>query len=104
MQIVDLPDIAALAVENLDAMALAVGDINQPIGIAADIMRQIELARPSARLAPAEQQDGACSPSSSDPIATVTAPAEPQGGARGLSSFGRWVGVVMLGLSGSAPA
>src|SRR3954468_19286287 len=52
MQIVPLRLVLAVAVENLDAVVLAVGDIDPAVGVAADIVDDIELAGIGARLAP----------------------------------------------------
>src|SRR6184192_152969 len=46
----------AIAVEHLHAMVLAVGDIDPAIRIAADVMRDVELAGIGAGLAPGEQE------------------------------------------------
>src|SRR5262249_9607286 len=42
----------AIAVEHLNAVVLAVGDIDPAIGITADVMHDVELAGISTRLAP----------------------------------------------------
>src|SRR5918912_602984 len=46
----------AIAVEYLHAMVLAVGDIDPALRIAADIVRDVELAGIGAGFAPGEQQ------------------------------------------------
>src|ERR1700733_891555 len=52
MQIVELRFVAAVAVEHLDTMVLAIGDIDPAIRIARDVMHQVELAGLRAGLAP----------------------------------------------------
>jgi hypothetical protein len=42
----------AVAVEDLDAMVLAIGDIEPAVRVAADIVRNVELAGIGAGLAP----------------------------------------------------
>src|SRR5712691_2134828 len=44
VQVVPLRLVLAVAVEDLDPMVLAVGDINPAIGVGADVMHEIELA------------------------------------------------------------
>src|SRR5215510_2921119 len=56
VQIVPLRLVLAVAVEHLHAMVLAVGHIDPAIGIAVDVVRNIELVWISARPAPGEQQ------------------------------------------------
>src|SRR5215467_13282619 len=46
----------AVRVEYLHAVVLAVGDVNPALAIAADVVRDVELARIGARLAPRFQQ------------------------------------------------
>ena len=46
----------AVAVEHLHAMVLAVGDIDQAVVVAGDVVHEVELARAGARLAPRGQQ------------------------------------------------
>src|SRR3978361_1810163 len=55
VQVVELRLIAAFSVENLNAVVLPVGDVNPAVIVAADVVRQVELARLRARLAPREQ-------------------------------------------------
>src|SRR5271166_591099 len=52
MQIIPLSFELAVAVEHLDPMVLAVGDIDPAVGVAADVVRNVELARVGAGLAP----------------------------------------------------
>ena len=56
MKIVPLGLVLAIAVEHLHAMVLAVGHIDPAIGIAGDVVRDIELAWIGARPAPREQE------------------------------------------------
>src|SRR4029077_9382551 len=56
MQIVPLRLVAAVAVEDLDAVVLPVGDIDPALGVAADIVDDVELARIAARLAPRHEK------------------------------------------------
>src|SRR5438874_4490813 len=44
--------VLAVAVEDLDAMVLAIGDVHPALGVAADVVRDVELARVGAGLAP----------------------------------------------------
>src|SRR5437899_7206898 len=46
----------AVAVEHLNAMVLAVGDVDPAVGIAADVVRDVELARVGPRLTPRAEQ------------------------------------------------
>src|SRR6266852_9581979 len=46
----------AVAVEHLDAMVLAVGDVDPPVRVAADVVRDVELARVGAGLTPRAEQ------------------------------------------------
>jgi hypothetical protein len=55
MQVVPLGLVLALPVENLDAMVLAVGHIDVALGVAADVMRQVELAGLRAGHAPGQE-------------------------------------------------
>src|SRR6516162_1556059 len=71
MQIVPLGLEPAVAVEHLNPMILAVGDIDPAVGVAADVVRDIELSRVSARLAPRHQQFAVASVFV-DPRITVT--------------------------------
>src|SRR5260221_219074 len=52
VQIVPLRLPFAVAIENLHPVVLAVGDIDPAIGVAADVVRDVELARVGAGLAP----------------------------------------------------
>src|SRR4029077_12627229 len=56
VQIVPLRFIFAAAVEHLYAMVLAIGDIDEAIGVGCDIVHDVELARIGAGLAPAFEQ------------------------------------------------
>src|ERR1700730_8395666 len=56
MQVIPLRLILAVAVENLDAVVLAVGDIDPTIGVGADVVHDVEFAWASAGLAPRHQQ------------------------------------------------
>ena len=58
VQVVPLRLVAAVAVEHLHAMALAVGDVHPAVVVAADVVRQIELAGARARARPT--RTGAC--------------------------------------------
>ena len=46
----------AVAGADLDAVVLAVGDVDPAVGFAADVVGDVELARIGARLAPREEQ------------------------------------------------
>ena len=56
VQIVPLGLELAVAVEHLDPVVLAVGDIEPAVGVAADVVRDVELAGIGAGLAPRHQQ------------------------------------------------
>src|SRR5919198_535649 len=56
MQIVPLGFELAVAVKYLHPVVLAIGYIEPTIGVAADIVRDVELARIGARLAPGHDQ------------------------------------------------
>src|SRR5579864_2914538 len=56
VQIVPLRLPFAVAVENLDAMVLAVGDVNPAVGVTANIVRDVELAGVGAGLAPGREE------------------------------------------------
>jgi hypothetical protein len=55
MQVVPLSLVAALAVEDLHAVVLAVGHVHEPIPVGGDVVREVELAGIGAGLAPREQ-------------------------------------------------
>nr|WP_228430611.1 hypothetical protein [Baekduia soli] len=55
MQVVELRLVGAPAVEDLDAVVLAVGDVDAAVGVAADVVGQLELAGVGAR-APQEKR------------------------------------------------
>ena len=55
VQIVPLRLVPAVAVENLDPMILAVGDVNPTVGVAGDVVRDVELTGVGARAAPGQQ-------------------------------------------------
>jgi hypothetical protein len=48
--------VAAVAVEHLDAVVLAVGHVDPPLRVGGDVVRDVELPRVGARLAPGEKQ------------------------------------------------
>src|SRR5262245_36308641 len=56
MHIVPLSLVSAVAVEHLAAVVLAVGDVDEAIAVAADVVHQIELPRPAPGLSPGGQQ------------------------------------------------
>src|SRR6266571_4012012 len=56
MHVVPLGLILAVAVEHLDAMVLAVGDIHPAVGVAADVVGNVELARVGAGSSPRAKQ------------------------------------------------
>src|SRR5439155_7407237 len=56
VQVVPLRLPFAVAVEHLDAVVLAIGDIEPALGVAADIVRDVELAGVGAGLAPGAQE------------------------------------------------
>ncbi len=56
VQIVPLRLVLAVAVEHLDAVVLAIGDIDPAIGVGADVVHDVELARVGAGAAPRHQQ------------------------------------------------
>ena len=55
MQVVPLRLVPAVAVEDLDAMVLAVGHVHPAVRVAADVVRDVELAGIGARLAPRQR-------------------------------------------------
>ena len=55
VQVVALPRVAAPVVEDLDAMVLAVRDVDESLGIRRDVVRQVEAPRLRAGLAPREE-------------------------------------------------
>src|SRR5262245_33181248 len=56
MHVVPLRLVLAVAVEHLDAVVLAVGHVHPPLGVAADVVRDVELPGVGARLAPRAKQ------------------------------------------------
>jgi hypothetical protein len=48
--------VPAVGIEHLHAMILAIGDVHPAVRVAADVVRNVELARVGARLAPRGQQ------------------------------------------------
>ena len=56
VQIIPLRLVFAVAVEHLDAVVLAVGDIDPAVGVGCDVVDDVELAGIGARLAPAFHQ------------------------------------------------
>ena len=60
VHVVPLRLVLAVAVEHLDAVVLAVGDIDPAVGVAADVMGDVELAGVGAGLAPRDH--AACRP------------------------------------------
>jgi len=56
VQVLPLRFVLAVAVEHLDPMVLAIGDVDPAVGVAADVMDDIELALAGSRLAPRHQQ------------------------------------------------
>src|SRR5205085_1275942 len=54
VQIVPLGLVFAVAVEDLHAMVLTVGDVDPAVGVADDVVRDVELARTGAAFAPGE--------------------------------------------------
>src|SRR5690348_8599563 len=56
VQVVELRLVSTVAVEYLDAMILTVGDVDPAVGVAGNIMHQIELAWLGSRLSPRHQQ------------------------------------------------
>jgi len=52
VQIVPLGFELAVAVEHLNPVVLAVGDVNPAVGVATNVVRDVELAGIGARLAP----------------------------------------------------
>src|SRR5205807_2291509 len=56
VQIVPLRLVFAVAVENLHPVVLAIGDVDPAVGIADDIVRDVELARTGAAFAPGKQE------------------------------------------------
>src|SRR5947209_9019534 len=55
VHVVPLRLVFAVAVEYLDAVVLAVGDIDPAVGVAADVVGDVELTGIGAGLAPGEQ-------------------------------------------------
>ena len=56
VQIIPLRFVFPVAVEDLDAMVFAVGDIDPTLGVGADVVHDIELSGAGAGLAPRHQQ------------------------------------------------
>src|SRR5216684_5124903 len=56
VQVLPLRLVSAVAVEHLDPVVFAVGDIDPAVRVAADVVRDIEAAGVGAGLAPGEQQ------------------------------------------------
>src|SRR4051812_8547815 len=56
MQVLPLCLELAVAVEHLDAMVLAIGDIDPAVGIAADVVHDVEFAFAGSWLAPRQQE------------------------------------------------
>jgi hypothetical protein len=56
VQVVPLRLVPAVAVEHLHAVVLAVGHVDPAVGIAGDVVRDVELARIGAGGAPGEQE------------------------------------------------
>src|ERR1700757_39072 len=56
MQVLPLRLVPAVAVEYLDPVVLAVGNVDPTICVAADVVDDVELPLPGARLAPRHQQ------------------------------------------------
>jgi hypothetical protein len=56
MHVVPLGFVFPVAVEHLDAMVLAVGHVHPAVGVAADVMGDVELARIGAGLPPRAKQ------------------------------------------------
>lgn len=56
MQVVPLRLVLAAGVEDLHPMVLAVGDVDPAVGVAADVVHDVELARTAAGLSPGAQQ------------------------------------------------
>src|SRR5580658_11018308 len=56
MQVVPLRLVSSVAVKHLDAMVLAIGNVDPAIGVAADVVNNIELAWARAAFAPGQQQ------------------------------------------------
>src|SRR5439155_1908028 len=56
MHVVPLRLELAMAVEDLDAMVLTVGDVDPAVDVAADVVRNVELARTGAGLAPRAEE------------------------------------------------
>ena len=52
MQIVPLRLVLAVAVEHLNAVVFAVGDVDPAVGVATDVVDDVELALVGAGLAP----------------------------------------------------
>ena len=56
VQVLPLRLVPAVAVEDLDPVVLAIGDIDPTVGVTADVVDDVELALASAGLAPLHQQ------------------------------------------------
>ncbi len=56
MQVIPLRLVFAVAVEHLDAVVLAVGDIDETVGVGCDVVDDVELAGIGARFAPGLDQ------------------------------------------------
>src|SRR5216684_1004170 len=56
VQVLPLRLISAVAVEHLDPVVFAVGDIDPAVGVAADVVNDVELALTGSGLAPRHQQ------------------------------------------------
>src|SRR5271168_2306435 len=56
VQVLPLRLVLAVAVEHLDPVVFAVGDIHPAVGVAADVVDDVELAFAGAGLAPRHQQ------------------------------------------------
>jgi hypothetical protein len=56
VEIVELRLVTAVAIKDLDAVVLAVGDVDPAVGVAADVVRKVELAGVDARFAPGEER------------------------------------------------
>src|SRR5713101_5322404 len=55
VQVLPLRLVSSVAVEHLDPVVFAVGDIDPAVGVAADVVRDVELALIGAGLAPGAQ-------------------------------------------------
>src|SRR6267142_5123476 len=56
VQVLPLRLVSAVAVEHLDPVVFAVGDIDPAVGVAADVVNDVELALAGSGLAPRHQQ------------------------------------------------